>query len=60
MNVSSLQIDHEVLKKRCKEVEIESSMKIKEEDVRRRIEEIRRYDIVVKHCKRSYIDFVYV
>ena len=41
-NVSSLQVDNEVSMKRCKEAEIESSMKITEEEVEQRIEKIRR------------------
>ena len=41
-DVSSLQIDNEMLRKRCKEAENESAKKITEEEVERRIEKIRR------------------
>ena len=41
-NISSLQVDNEMLKKRCKEAELESSTKVSKEEVARQIEEVKR------------------
>jgi len=41
-NISSLQVDSEILKKRCKEAELESSTKISKEEMAKQIEYIKR------------------
>ena len=41
-NISSLQVDSEILKKRCKEAELESSTKISKEEMAKQIEYVKR------------------